>query len=174
METPRHRRRIPSLVAGATLLVTVIAACGGAEDSPVVDSAATTTVQLTLPPPPDTADLPVSTPPPPDTADLPTSTAAPSTTAAPVGPTPVTISVTVGVDAGPDRVDTVPLGSLVSITIVNPGSADEFHLHGYDLGDGQEIPAGQPATFTFTADTAGRFELESHETHDVILVLEVV
>ncbi len=173
METPSHRRRIPSLV-GAAVLLTVVAACGGDEESPVVDSAATTTVQLTLPPTPDTADLPVSTPPPPDTADLPTSTAAPSTTEAPTGPAPVAISVTVGVDAGPDRVDTVPVGSLVTITIVNPASADEFHLHGYDLGDGQEIPAGQPATFTFTADTPGRFELESHETHDVILVLEVV
>ena len=43
-----------------------------------------------------------------------------------------------------------------------------------DLGDGAEIPAGQPSTFTFTADTAGRFELESHDTHDVIMILDVL
>ncbi len=151
-------------------MLAALAACGGTTESPAVDSAAVTSVPLV----PDSTDPPVSEPPPPDSADRPTSTAAPTTTEAPTGPTPVTVSVTVGVDSGADRIDTVPLGSVVSITIVNPTSADEFHLHGYDLGDGQEMPAGQPATFTFIADTAGRFELESHETHDVILILEVV
>jgi hypothetical protein len=174
MSTPAPRLVIPSLVVAVAVTVSALSACSGDDDGPAVDSAATTTVALTLPPTPDTADLPVSTPPPPDTADLPTSTVAPTTVETSSTPAPVAISVTVGVDSGPDRVDTVPAGTLVTLTVVNPTGADEFHLHGFDLGDGQELPAGQPATFTFTADTTGRFELESHETGDVIMILEVV
>ena len=96
-------------------------------------------------------------PPPPDTSDM-----------------PVVISVTVGVDSGEDRIESVPVGSVVSITITNPDSADEFHLHGYDLGDSQEVAAGESVTFTFTADTAGEFELESHSTDALLLLLRVV
>lgn len=176
MATAAARRSIPGFVV-TLVAVAGLGACGGDEPASTTDSGPTTVAAVTLPATPDTADLPVETPAPPDTADLPTSTMAPTTVdTAPVvtGPQPVSITVTVGVDSGPDRVDTVPLGSLVTLTVVNPNSADEFHLHGYDLGDGAEIPAGQPSTFTFTADTAGRFELESHDTHDVIMVLDVL
>lgn len=82
------------------------------------------------------------------------------------------ISVTVGVDSSPDRVEEVALGQDVALTLTNPGADDEFHLHGYDLGGG-ETAKGQPKTFTFTASEAGEFELESHVTGDVLVVVKV-
>jgi hypothetical protein len=122
-----------------------------------------------------------------DSADVPVVATDPAATAAPVDSSdivlppppdtsdmPVVISVTVGVDSGEDRIESVPVGSVVSITITNPDSADEFHLHGYDLGDSQEVAAGESVTFTFTADTAGEFELESHTTDALLLLLRVV
>jgi hypothetical protein len=96
-------------------------------------------------------------PPPPVTADL-----------------PYTVSVTVGIDSSTSRIERVPLGATVSLSVTNPDAVDEFHLHGYDLGDDQEMPAGQTATFTFVATEVGSFELESHATGDVLMILEVV
>ena len=79
-----------------------------------------------------------------------------------------------GVDSSPDRLESVPLGSMVTFVITNPSSDDEFHLHGYDIGDGVLIPAGQAATFTLVADQPGEFELESHQTGDILTILSVV
>jgi hypothetical protein len=186
MRTPRTLALIP--VAALTL---VTAACGG--DSETSDTVATTTSAAptttgapetteasttvattaapaateapTTLPTPDSVDLPpipvgtndIPLPPPVDTVDA-----------------PLLIEVEVGLDSGPDRIETVAAGSIVTISIVNPLADDEFHLHDYDLGDDQLIPAGQPATFTFVADRTGDFELESHDTGDVYLVLRVV
>ena len=88
-------------------------------------------------------------------------------------PDPVArISVTVGVDSSPDRVEEVALGQEVALTLSNPDAADEFHLHGYDLGGG-ETAMGEAKTFSFTATEAGEFELESHVTGDVLVVVKV-
>ena len=84
----------------------------------------------------------------------------------------VRITVTVDVDSGPDRIEEVPLGSQVELTLVNPEEDDEFHLHGYDLG-GDETPAGEEKVFAFTAAEAGDFEVESHATDDVLVVIRV-
>lgn len=84
----------------------------------------------------------------------------------------VKISVTVGVDSGADRVEEVKLGQQVELTITNPDDDDEFHLHGYDLG-GDETPAGEDKVFAFTATEAGDFEVESHATEEVLVVLRV-
>jgi hypothetical protein len=122
-----------------------------------------------------TADIPFTVP---DTSDIPvaapTTIATPVTTATPLTtPGAVLIEIVVGEDTGPERIELVPLGALVTLTVVNPDDHDEFHLHGYDLGDGQEFDEGETATFTFTANTAGDFELESHDTEDVIAILRV-
>ena len=87
-------------------------------------------------------------------------------------PENVAIAVTVGVDSGPERIEQVALGSEVTISMVNPNEDDEFHLHGYDLSPG-ETPKGETATITFTADKAGEFEVESHHTEDVLVVINV-
>ena len=186
MATNVRQHRIPSLLIGLTLGVCLVsgtlAACGGSDDNSTATTAAgdavttsaaggaaaTTAAPTESMAPVDSADVPMVTPapvdssdivlpPPPDTSDM-----------------PVVISVTVGVDSGGDRIESVPIGSVVSITITNPDSADEFHLHGYDLGDSQEVAAGESVTFTFTADTAGEFELESHSTEALLLLLRVV
>lgn len=82
------------------------------------------------------------------------------------------IRVTVGVDSGPQRVENVALNQQVELTIVNPKADDEFHLHGYDLGGGA-TKAGEEKTFAFTATEAGEFEVESHVTETVLVVLKV-
>jgi hypothetical protein len=84
----------------------------------------------------------------------------------------IEISVIVGEDSGPDRTETVALGSTVRISLVNSDSEDDFHLHGYDIASG-EVPAGEEAVIEFVADTAGEFELESHITGEVLLVITV-
>ena len=82
------------------------------------------------------------------------------------------ISVIVGEDSGPDRAESVALGSTVRISLLNSASEDDFHLHGYDIASG-EVPAGQEAVIEFVTDTAGEFELESHVTGEVLLVITV-
>ena len=47
----------------------------------------------------------------------------------------------------------------------------EVHLHGYDLEE--EVSPGEEATLSFGADLPGRFEIEDHESEDVLGVLLV-
>ena len=89
-----------------------------------------------------------------------------------VGDGTIEISVEVGVDSGADRLEEVPLGALVRITVVNDEEDDEVHLHGYDLG-GEIVEAGEPTVFEFEASTAGEFEVESHVTGEVLMILVV-
>jgi len=84
----------------------------------------------------------------------------------------VTIDVVVGENSGPDRVEEVALGSQVTLNFTNPDADDEFHVHGYDLGGGI-TKKGDTKTFTFTADKAGEYEVESHLTEAVLMVLRV-
>jgi hypothetical protein len=85
---------------------------------------------------------------------------------------PIEISVTVGTDSATDRVEEVPLGSQVNITLTNPNADDEFHLHEYDLSTG-DTPKGEAAVISFTADKAGLFDLESHVTDEVLVVISI-
>lgn len=82
------------------------------------------------------------------------------------------IAVTVGADSGPDRIEDVALGRQVELTIVNPEGNDEFHVHGFDLG-GDETPAGEEKVFSFTATETGDYEVESHATGEVLVVIRV-
>ena len=97
-----------------------------------------------------------------------TTTAVPITTT--VAPEPLDIDVIVGENSGNERIEVVALGDDVRITLVNPTQEDEYHLHGYDIVSKKMAP-GAPATLTFTANVAGTFELESHVTNDVLVVL---
>lgn len=83
---------------------------------------------------------------------------------------PVQIDVVVGVDSSPDRVERVTVGSEITLNITNPNVADEFHVHGIDIE--QAADAGQMATINFTIDAAGIYEVESHITGDVFVVIE--
>lgn len=85
---------------------------------------------------------------------------------------PTEISVTVGTDSAADRVEEVSLGSQVKITLTNPNADDEFHLHEYDLSTG-DTPKGESAVISFTADKAGLFDLESHVTDEVLVIISI-
>jgi hypothetical protein len=43
---------------------------------------------------------------------------------------------------------------------VSADAEDDIHLHGYDIE--KTVQPGKPATFKFTADIEGIFEIESH------------
>ena len=85
---------------------------------------------------------------------------------------PTEISVTVGTDSAADRIEEVALGSQVNITLTNPNADDEFHLHEYDLSTG-DTPKGESAVISFTADKAGFFDLESHVTDEVLVIISI-
>ena len=57
----------------------------------------------------------------------------------------------------------VTKGDQVTI-IVSADAPDDVHLHGYDLE--KPVAPGKPATFRFTADIEGIFEMESHKAED--------
>ena len=84
----------------------------------------------------------------------------------------VEINLVVGENTGADMLQTVPLGSSVRITAVNPNGADEIHVHGYDISTG-EMAQGQEAVIEFVASNAGTFDIESHVSEEVIFVLTV-
>ena len=68
------------------------------------------------------------------------------------------------------RVEKVKLGDHVVLRLVSD-TDETYHVHGYDLE--QKVAAGVEAQFEFTADKAGDFEVESHNTDKVYVVLHV-
>jgi copper(I)-binding protein len=94
-----------------------------------------------------------------------------STTAPSVQSGPVQIDVVVGKDSSPDRVELVAAGSDITLNITNPDADDEYHVHVIDLE--QKAAKGEMATMNFTVDQPGTYEVESHVTEDVLLVIEV-
>lgn len=66
------------------------------------------------------------------------------------------------VQGGAKRIE-VTQGENVRI-VVNADTADEIHLHGYDLT--REAAPGAPARFRFKANLEGVFEMESHTAED--------
>jgi len=96
-----------------------------------------------------------------------------SSTTTAAAATTVEISVTVGKDSAADRIENIALGSKVKLTIVDPSADEEYHVHGYELGDGKEMAKGEPEVFEFVADKAGDFEVESHKTETVLVILHV-
>jgi FtsP/CotA-like multicopper oxidase with cupredoxin domain len=57
----------------------------------------------------------------------------------------------------------VKKGDNVTI-VVSADAHDVIHLHGYDIE--KDVEPGKPATFKFTADIEGIFEIESHVAED--------
>ena len=94
-----------------------------------------------------------------------------SVSAPPVATGIVQVSVTVGKDDSPTRVNKVPLGATVQLALLNPTADDEFHLHGYDIE--QKGKAGGQGIISFVADKRGSFTLENHLDGRVLLTLVV-
>ena len=87
----------------------------------------------------------------------------------------ISINVNVGTDdydtlAG-DRVVKVALGSAVTITLTDPNEDQDYHLHVYDVG--AEAKKGEPGIISLVVDQAGQFDVESHTTGKMLLVLVV-
>jgi hypothetical protein len=144
-------------------LALTLAACGD-DDSDAADPT-TTTLAVATTAAPTTA---VSTTAAATTteATVPATTAAP-TTPAPTNPAVVEIPVDADAAAAAPLAQTVPLGQPVRI-VVRTATPQEFHLHGYDID-----ASGTEVVFAFTADRPGEFELESHDTGDLLLTLTV-
>jgi hypothetical protein len=152
-------RRLLVLVAAGAL---VLAACGDDDSSdatlPDLDPPATTAATTA----PSTAA--------PDTTAVPESTSAPDTTV--TGNVFVIRSNVVGGQPeGGLRSYLVEIGQTVEITITSD-RVDEAHLHGYDLD--AAVTPGTPTTITFTADTEGSFEMELHESGELLFYLDVI
>jgi uncharacterized cupredoxin-like copper-binding protein len=167
---------IPRIALAAALSVALIAGCGDDDESGSTTAAVSTVASTTAEP---TTSAPTTTGAPASEATPTTSANTAATAATPTEPpttsdaNEVLISVTVGVDSSPERVEPVPLGSTVTLEMTDPNADQEYHIHVYDLGGNAEVPAGTTARFTFVADRAGEFEVESHITDDVLVVLEV-
>ncbi|NCZ71744.1 MAG: hypothetical protein EBY80_16640 [Actinobacteria bacterium] len=103
----------------------------------------------------------------------PTNTLPPTSTAAKDEPetgTPPTLSTNIEIDVESDAPVSASavVGSPVRIHIVSDEES-EFHLHGYDI----EL-TGDDVVFDFVADQLGVFELEDHESGQLILTLEIL
>ena len=99
-------------------------------------------------------------------------TVAQSTTSTTAVLTAKNCEVIVGEGSGEQNTCEVSVGDEVTITVTNPNAADEVRLHGYGLPTG-DMEAGVSASISFTADEAGEFELESHVTEEVMMMLVV-
>jgi hypothetical protein len=142
----------------------MLGACGDDSSSSPTTNAPTTTVV----PGGAAADTTLSAP---ESTTVDTAVADDSSAETPLSG-PVQIDVVVGKDSGPDRIEHVTVGSDITLNITNPAAADEFHVHGIELE--QSVGAGVMATFNFTIDTAGSYEVESHITEDVLITIEAV
>lgn len=103
----------------------------------------------------------------------PAATAPPTSTASKETPEegePATESVSILIDAdgGETQEVSVALGTPMTIR-VRASKSDEFHLHGYDLK-----LTGSDVTFNFVADRLGDFELETHDSGQLVMMLTVV
>lgn len=120
-----------------------------------------------------TGSIAVTTAPSAATPTDPASTAAPTSTATKPDqeegePAIEPVSILIDADSGETQDVSVALGTPMTIR-VRSTRAEEFHLHGYDL----EL-TGTDVTFTFVADELGEFELETHGSGALVLLLTVL
>jgi hypothetical protein len=64
--------------------------------------------------------------------------------------------------AGQERTLTYTKGELVRFRVRHP-SAEEVHVHGYDVK--KDVPGGRTVTVTFPAELEGIFEVELERSH---------
>lgn len=81
----------------------------------------------------------------------------------PPEPKPTQIQIRGGEVAGGPADIQAKKGDVVRF-VVSSDAPDDIHLHGYDIE--KKVAPGKPATFKFTADVEGIFEIESHVAED--------
>jgi hypothetical protein len=144
--------RIATLLAALAVSAVGLAGCGG--DDNAADAVTTTDTVATAP----TTTTPTTT----ETGGETT----PATPAAQV----ITIRVVDGQPQGGIQRPTIDQGDKV-VLVVQTDSGEAVHLHGYNIE--KEIVPGTPLRLPFTANIAGRFEVELHPTDTLLAVLEV-
>jgi len=82
----------------------------------------------------------------------------------------IVVTITHGTASGDTGRIPVTVNSHVTIQVTSD-TADEVHLHGYDIE--KELEPGKPTTLSFVADQTGIFEVELHKANVVILHLQV-
>jgi hypothetical protein len=82
----------------------------------------------------------------------------------------IVVTITHGKASGDTGRIPVRVNSHVTIQVTSD-TADEVHLHGYDIE--KELVPGKPSTISFVADQTGIFEVELHKANVVILHLQV-
>lgn len=82
----------------------------------------------------------------------------------------IVVTITHGKASGDTGRIPVTVNSHVTIQVTDD-TADEVHLHGYDIE--KELEPGKPTTLSFVADQTGIFEVELHKANTVILHLQV-
>jgi hypothetical protein len=130
--------------------VLALAGCGGGSSQ--VD-ATTETTQATTP----------------ATTTTETMTAETTTTSAPE-PRTITVVVEAGRPKGGIQRPTVDKGDKV-VLVVRTDSGEAVHLHGYNIE--KDVVPGKAVRMPFTANIAGRFEVELHPTDALLAVIEV-
>lgn len=152
---PRKQLRSrPAISIIVALLATTLVACGGgggdAAQPPATDGPGTAPAAS----PSDPASQPAATPPDSPATDV----------------VNIAIAITDGkVSPAGQRVD-VPRGAAVSLEITTD-AADEVHVHGHDIT--AAIQPGQPTRVEFVADEPGLFEVETHDSHLLLVQLAV-
>jgi hypothetical protein len=142
--------KIAVMLAALAASAIALAGCGG--DSSTIDAVTTTETAATTP------------------------TTKTDTTATTTGTTPlaqakvITIDVVKGVPQGGIQRPTIDKGDKV-VLVVRTDSGEAVHLHGYNIE--KDVVPGQAVRLPFTANIAGRFEVELHPTDALLAVLEV-
>jgi len=98
------------------------------------------------------------------------STSTSTSTSTPAVPASQTINVVNGQPQGGVKTVTFKKGDQ-AVLKVNSDTADEIHVHGYDLM--KDVEKGGSVTFTFKATIDGRFEVELEDAGTQIANLEV-
>ena len=145
--------RFATLIAALAVTVVGLAGCGG--DDGGGDAVTTTETVATAPP----------------TTTSATTTGGETTSSTSASQAKViTIRVVGSQPQGGIQRPTIDQGDKV-VLVVRADSGEAVHLHGYNLE--KEIVPGQAVRLPFTANIAGRFELELHPTDTLLAVLEV-
>jgi len=146
--------KIAVMLAAVAASVVALAGCGGDDG---MDDVTTTETVATA-----TTDTTTETGPAETTPTTPTTPVAQAKV--------VTIRVVGGQPEGGIQRPTIEQGEKV-VLVVSSDSGEAMHLHGYNLE--KEIVPGKPVRLPFTANIAGRFELELHPTDTLLAVIEV-
>lgn len=142
--------RVALMLAAVTAGAIALAGCGGDSTNDAV-----TTTETTATAPTTTADT--------------TTTETTQTTPASEAKV-IMVNVVKGVPKGGIQRPTVHKGDKV-VLVVRTDSGEAVHLHGYNIE--KDVVPGQAVRMPFTANIAGRFEVELHPTDALLAVVEV-